>query len=108
MGIGTLYNWSGIYPVNQDGYKLFERLDAGNPVEITVKGTRFKLQFQGDRYGGNNMLLVTDENGKKRKYGWGWESGLVFEALEEMQIGWDRPRTYQYRPMQGVTQVEAV
>jgi hypothetical protein len=54
------------------------------------------------------MLLVTDENGKKRKYGWGWESGLVFEALEEMQIGWDRPRTYQYRPMQGVTQVEAV
>ena len=108
MGIGTLYDWSGIYPENQDGYKLFERLDAGDPVEITVQSTRFNLQFHGDRFGGNNLLLVTNENGKQRKYGWGWECRLVFQALEEMQKGWDGPRTYRYRPMQGVTKAEEI
>ena len=108
MGFGTLYNWSGIYPENQDGYQLFERLDAGDPVQITVQSTRFNLQFHGDRFGGNNLLLVTNENGKQRKYGWGWESGVVFQALEEIQKGWEIPQRYKYRPMQGVTQVEAV
>ena len=108
MGFGTLYNWSGIYPENQDCYQLFEHLAAGEPVEITVMNTRYKLQFQGDRYGGNNLLLVKSGDGKQRKYGWGWESGLVFQALEEMQRGWDRSQMYQYRPMQGISQVEAV
>ena len=108
MGFGTLYDWSGIYPDNQDGYKLFEWLDAGDPIEITVKATRYNLHFQGDRFGGNNLLLVTNEDGKQRKYGWGWESRLVFEALEEMQQGWNYSKMYKYRPMQGITQAEAV
>jgi len=108
MGFGTLYNWSGIYPDNQDGYQLFERLDAGDPVVITVKGVRYCLQFKGERYGGNNLLLVTDPDGKQRKYGWGWESRLVFKALEEMQRGWDCPQTYRYRPMDGVTNAEVI
>jgi hypothetical protein len=108
MGFGTLYDWSGTYPKNQDGYNLFEHLDAGDPVEVTVKGTWYRLQFQGDRYGGSNLLHVLNDDGKQRRYGWGWESRLVFQALEEMQKGWDFPRMYKYRPMQGVTQVEAV
>lgn len=103
-----LFNWSKLYPSNYDGYKLFERLDSGDQVEITVKGTRYRLQFQGDRYGGNNLLHVSNDDGNQREYGWGWESRLVFQALEEMQKGWDFPRMYKYRPMQGVTQVEAV
>jgi len=104
----TLYDWSGIYPDNQDGYKLFERLDAGDPVEITVKRVRYCLQFQGVRYGGNNFLLVTDQDGKQRKYGWGWESRCVFQALEEMQRGWDCRQTYRYRSTNGVTNAEAI
>jgi len=54
------------------------------------------------------LLLVTNEDGKKRKYGWGWESWMVFEALEEMQQGWAHPQMYKYRPMQDITQLEAV
>jgi hypothetical protein len=28
--------------------------------------------------------------------------------LEEMEKGWDHPPIYKYRPMQGITQAEAV
>ena len=106
--MSNLYDWSGIYPENQEGYKLFEQLESGNPIEITVKGTRYNLQFQGDRFGGNNLLLVTNKDGQQRKYGWGWEPRLVFQALEDMQQGWEHPQMYKYRPMQGVTRLEEV
>jgi len=85
-----------------------DRLDSGYPIEVTIKDTRYNLKFQGERFGGNNLLLVTNEDGKKRKRGWGWESWLVFKALEEMQQGWAHPQMYKYRPMQGITQLEAV
>ena len=96
-----LYDWSGIYPENQEGYKLFERLESGHPFEIAVKRTRYNLQFKGDRFGGNNLLLVTNKEGKERKYGWEWQSRLVYEVLEEMQQGWEHPQMYKYRPLQG-------
>lgn len=106
--MGNLYDWSGIYPANLNGWKLFEELDYGDPVEVTVKGVRYRMQFKGDRFGGSNYLLVTADGQTQRKYGWGWELGVVFEALEEMEKGWDHPPIYKYRPMQGITQVEAV
>jgi hypothetical protein len=106
--MGNLYDWASIYPANQDGYKLFERLDAGDPVEITVKGVRYRMQFKGERFGGCNYLVVSVEGQTQRKYGWGWESGVVFQALEEIQKGWEIPQRYKYRPMQGVTNTETV
>ena len=106
--MGNLYDWASIYPANIDGYELFERLDSGDPVEVTVKGVRYLMQFKGERFGGNNYLIVSTDDRTRRKYGWGWESQVVFGALAEMEKGWEIPQRYKYRPMQGVTQVETV
>ena len=106
--MSNLYDWASIYPANQDGYQLFEQLNAGDPVEVTVEGVRYRMQFKGERFGGCNYLVVSVEGQTRRKYGWGWESSLVFQALEEMKRGWEHPQMYKYRPMQGVTQVETV
>ena len=97
-----LFNWSKLYPANYDGYQLFEALEDGRPIEVSIQGARYRLQFEGDRYGGTNLLLVTNEGGKQRRYGWGWESRLVFQALEEMQRGWEYQQTYRYRSLNNV------
>lgn len=103
----TSERWVGIYPERYDGYELFGRLDNGDPVEVTVNGTAYRMQFEGERYGGDNRLVVRSGN-ETRWYGRGWESVQVFEALEEMQRGWQRPQAYRFRPMDGVTNVEAL
>jgi len=103
----TERNWHGIYPEHLDGYSLYERLDGGEPVEVRVKGATYRMQFEGKRYGGENRLTVTTGN-EARWYGRGWESVQVFEALEEMQAGWQKPQSYRYKPMDAVGGVEAV
>jgi hypothetical protein len=99
--------WSEIYPAHLDGYELFSQLDDGGPVQVEVNGVAYRMQFEGDRYGGDNHLVVS-ASGKSRRYGRGWESTLVFQALEEMQRGWQQPQIYRYKPMDSVEQVEAI
>ena len=82
-----------------DGYQLFRKLDSGEPITLSVNGQTYVLQFQGERFGGNNLLVVSAEDGRERRYGWGWESRLVFQALEELQGGWDSPQKYRYHPL---------
>lgn len=99
--------WNEIYPPHLDGYELFRQLDDGGPVQVEVNGAAYRMQFEGDRYGGDNHLVVST-SGKSRRYGRGWESSLVFQALEEMQRGWQQPQTYRFKPMDSVEQVEAI
>lgn len=91
--------WTGIYPAHLDGYGLYDQLDTGDPVNVTVRGVTYRMQFQGVRFGGMNWLEVMSQDGEERKYGRGWESVQVFEALEEMQKGWATPQRYKYRQM---------
>ena len=99
--------WNGIYPSEPDGYTLFDRLHDGDLVEVRVKGKVYRMQFEGSRYGGDNKLVVTCGT-EARWYGRGWESVQVFEALEEMQKGWEQPQMYRFRAMDGVSNVEAL
>ncbi len=99
--------WSEIYPAHLDGYELFRQLNDGGPVQVEVNGVAYRMQFEGDRYGGDNCLVVS-ASGKARRYGRGWESTLVFQALEEMQRGWQQPQMYRYKPMATVGEVEAI
>ena len=84
---------------NLDGYTLFNQLDDGDPVTVRVRGKEYTLQFDGDRFGGSNCLKVRNGTGAERTYGWGWESNLVFRAIEEMETGWQTPQRYQYKPL---------
>jgi hypothetical protein len=84
---------------NLDGYTLFNQLDDGDPVTVRVQGKVYTLQFEGDRFGGENCLKVRNRDGAERTYGWGWESNLVFRALEEMEEGWQVPQRYRYHPI---------
>ena len=99
--------WNGISASELDGYTLFERLDDGDPVEVRVKGKVYRLQFEGSRYGGDNKLVVTCGT-ETRWYGRGWESVQVFEAIEEMERGWEQPQTHRFKAMDGVSNVEAL
>lgn len=103
----TSERWAGIHPDQYDGYELFGRLDNGDPVEVRVNGTVYRMQFEGKRYGGDNRLVVTSGD-ETRWYGRGWESAQVFEALEEIERGWGCPQIYRYKEIEGVTNVESL
>jgi hypothetical protein len=100
--------WSEIYPAHLDGYQLFGKLNDGDPVQVEVNGVAYRMQFEGDRYGGDNCLVVVSTDGASRLYGRGWDSMLVFQALEEMQRGWHQPQMYRYKSMENVGEVEAI
>lgn len=103
----TSERWTGIYPDQYDGYELFGRLDNGDAIEVRVNGTVYRMQFEGSRYGGDNRLVVTSGD-ETRWYGRGWEWVQVFEALEEMQKGWEQTQVYRFRPMDSINNMEAV
>jgi hypothetical protein len=84
--------------MTNDSYKLFDALDGGDPVRIEVGGESYTLQFQGNRIGVENFLLVTNGRGQHRKFGWGWEIDQVRHALNHLNGGWDKPQIPRYRP----------
>jgi hypothetical protein len=57
--------------MTNDSYKLFDVLDGGDPVRIDVGGEPYTPQFQGNRTGVENFLLVTNRRGQQRRFGWG-------------------------------------
>lgn len=82
-----------------DGYELYEQLKDGEPARVVGTESTYRLQFKGKPYGGENWLEVADNAGTVRKYGYGWNSELVFKALEEIEKSWQVPQTQAYRPM---------
>ncbi len=93
----TVQDWSGVYPENVDAYALFARLDAGETVELTVRGNRFELRFDGDPVGYDCWLVVKTAGNRSRRYGWGRGVEQVFKALEEANDGWTEPRLYPFK-----------
>jgi hypothetical protein len=84
--------------MTDDPYKLFEFLDGGDPVRIEIRGEFYTLQFQGNRIGVENFLLVTDRRGHQKRFGWGWGIDQVRHALHHLDRGWDQPQIPIYRP----------
>jgi hypothetical protein len=84
--------------MTNDSYQLFDALDEGHPVRIEVGGEPYTLQFQGNRTGVENFLLVTDRRGQQKRFGWGWGSEQVRDALHHLDEGWDKPQIPCYRP----------
>ena len=93
----TGQSWAGVYPENSDAYALFERLDAGETVELTVRENRFELRFEGDPVGYDCWLVVKTAGNRSRRYGWGQRVEHVYQALEEANAGWNRPRLYPFK-----------
>ena len=92
--------WEKLYPEGVDSWRLFECLASGERAEIDAAGSTFSLAFIGDTTGTNSWLEVRNAAGKERRYGWGQRIEHVWQALEEMQLGWNHPPVYQYRQFQ--------
>jgi hypothetical protein len=93
----TAADWTGIYPEHLDGYQLFRTLDRNKKTTVAVKDKDFTLEFVGDGVGSDCWLEVRNEDGRVRKYGWGQRVEHVFQALEEMKLGWDKARVYRFK-----------
>jgi hypothetical protein len=89
-----------------DGYQLYELLKNGAETTLTQQGRSYKLRFRGTPVGSENYLAVTNEDGEVKKFGWGWGSEQVWQALAHLQRGWDRKQTPPYRAYNERTEVE--
>jgi hypothetical protein len=91
--------------MNLDGYELYEQLKNGEPVVVAHRNTEYRWQFVGEPVGSDNYLLVTDGN-KSNRYGWGWGSEQVWQAIAHLKRGWDKKQAPPYRTYNEKTEVE--
>jgi hypothetical protein len=89
-----------------DGYKLYDLLEYGEAITITHKGTTYTFRFMGERIGFYNYLSVTNQDGEEKKFGWGWDSAQVFQALNHLEQGWDTEQVPRYRPYNAKKETE--
>ena len=84
--------------MDYDGYKLYELLKDGAETTLTHQGNTYKLRFRGEPVGSDNYLAVTNQHGKEKRFGRGWGSEQVWQALAHLERGWDTKQTPPYRP----------
>lgn len=77
-----------------DGYSLYSQLQYGEPHTLRYGNQSFTLQFEGETVGHSSCLVVTDGSGSKRCYSPGFDHPAVFNALEEIELGWAVPQTH--------------
>jgi hypothetical protein len=93
--------------MEQDGYQLYEQLKDGAETTLRHQGHTYKLRFRGKPVGSDNYLAVTNESGEERRFGWGWSSEQVWQALAHLERGWCSQQTPPYRPYNEKAEVEA-
>lgn len=84
--------------MNYDGYHLYDLLKEGAETTLFHEGSTYKLRFVGNPVGSNNYLAVTNHNGEEKRFGWGWGSEQVWQALGHLERGWNSPQVPGYRP----------
>lgn len=78
--------------MKHDYEKLYPFLANGNQVLVEHDGGFYRFQFQGDKIGTENYLLVTSPEEKKLRFGWGWDHWQLMRALKHLEKGWDAPQ----------------
>jgi len=73
-------------------YKLYSLLSNGDKVQVDHEGVIYWFQFQGNKIGTENYLLVTSPEEEKLRFGWGCDHWQVMRALEHLEKGWDAPQ----------------
>jgi len=82
--------------MDYDGYQLYELLKDGEATTITHEGSTYTLRFMGTPIGSDNYLSVVDCRGQEKRFGWGWDSEQVFQALAHLEAGWETKQTPPY------------
>jgi len=80
-----------------DGYELYEALKDGECQRIEFEGAIYKMQFCGVPYGSENFLLVEAKDGTQKRWGWGWNSDVCFQCLQDLRMGWSNQKE-RYKP----------
>jgi hypothetical protein len=81
-----------------DGYSLYLLLADGSPHTAEVNGSPYRFQFEGERAGAKNWLLVTAPDGSSQKWGWGWSSEVCWHCLQDIERGWETRRVHAFKP----------
>jgi hypothetical protein len=84
--------------MDYEGYKLYELLDDGEAHTITHNGETYTLRFVGERIGSESYLSALDSHGQEKRFGWGWGSEQVYQALNHLEKGWGTPQVPRYKP----------
>ena len=89
-------------------YFLFQVLEDGEPLELTVAGKNFVFQFHGPSLGvTNNWLEGTSEDGVSWRFGPGHNSETVWRALRHAENNWNQQPfpVFKQRPPEEPTKV---
>ena len=78
-------------------YKLYTLLSNGDEVQVEHEGAIYWFQFQGNKVGSENFLLVKNPEGEVKKFGWGWDYEEVMRALHHLEQGWDTEQRPPFR-----------
>jgi hypothetical protein len=84
--------------LNYDGYHLYNLLKDGAETTLFHEGSTYKLLFRGTPFGSDNYLAATNQDGEEKKFGWGWGSEQVWQALAHLQRGWNSKQTPPFSP----------
>lgn len=90
-----------------DGYQLYELLKNGQPTTLSHNGSTYTLCFVGQKVGSDNYLSIRDVDGQEKRFGCGWGTEQVWQALEHLSRGWDSQQVPPYRPYNEAEETES-